>query len=132
MIRNFGNYREALKPQEQLAIVFERIAYKIEEFEILYADHKFEAGYKKVAESVELCEQLSFIFLNNDEMIDTYDWKTYFVTLIKTIFTLSSTHNPIMKEKLVKSLQDMAALWRANIQTEQHIDSNQGSLSLNA
>lgn len=131
MIRNFGNYKEALKPQEQLALVFERIAHKIEEFEALYADQKYEAGYKKVVEVTALCEQLSFIF-SNEKMIETYDWQTYFLTLIQTIFKLSSTHNPIMKEKLLKSLRDMATLWRSNCQTEHHVDTNQGSLSLDA
>lgn len=125
--KNINVYRNAQlssKPvQENAALAFEAIAKKIDEFELLYAEKKFEQACNKVSDTLTLCEGLSGLLIDitldgmqvdsgSHQVESTLDWQTYFIELMRTISSLASDHNPQKKEKLINSLKALAQEWR--------------------
>lgn len=115
--------------EENAALAFELIIKKINQTEDLYAQKQFEAASKQATETINLCAALSTIFIDDiqtqpiqpqDTQAMTINWEIYFIELIRTLTNLFLDHSPQKKEKICKSLQTMAQLWRSLDTTHHH------------
>jgi hypothetical protein len=106
---------------EQIAILFTVLAKEIDISEELYSQKKFEDAYKIVHENLSLCGKLCEILTEMHAQSGTSskgdEWMNYFSHLMQGIVLLSSNHNIERKIKLIKSIHEMAGIWRNKRQT---------------
>jgi flagellin-specific chaperone FliS len=121
--RGIGHYQKttlhAKSVCEKVAFLFDHIAKTIQESERAYAEKDFVKGAEGSIKAMEFATGLCNILLpetdqQRDMMIDSgQDWQIYFTDLINTFGRLTISHNEVLLEKTVKSLNDMANLWRS-------------------
>ncbi|MBP9753169.1 MAG: flagellar protein FliS [Proteobacteria bacterium] len=101
---------------EQIAILFDTIAKKINKSEALYEQKEFEKAYHIVKDNINLVTSLSEILttsvIDANDMENANTWHNYFVALTQSLVLLASNHNEERKEKILVSVHSMATMWR--------------------